>query len=224
MLLGQSLIFGCWLISQVYNNSIILFVNSPKHQLSYYVINGITLYRIVTAPLLLLLLFSGHYDLFKWLLGISFFTDLIDGYLARKFNVTSIMGTKLDSIGDDLTVAVAVIGLFVIFPDFIRQEKWVFIILLVFFLLQTVSAFIRYGRMTNFHTWLAKTAALLQGVFLLLTFFMGKPILPLFYTAVTITLLELAEEIILVYVLPVWEANIKGLYWVLKRKKPADTK
>lgn len=224
MLLGQSLIFGCWLISQVYNNSIILFVNSPKHQLSYYVINGITLYRTVTAPLLLLLLFSGHYDLFKWLLGVSFFTDLIDGYLARKFNVTSIMGTKLDSIGDDLTVAVAVIGLFVIFPDFIRQEKWVFIILLVFFLLQTVSAFIRYGRMTNFHTWLAKTAALLQGVFLLLTFFMGKPILPLFYTAVTITLLELAEEIILVYVLPVWEANIKGLYWVLKRKKPAGTK
>ncbi len=134
------------------------------------------------------------------------------------------MGTKLDSIGDDLTVAVAVIGLFVIFPDFIRQEKWVFIILLVFFLLQTVSAFIRYGRMTNFHTWLAKTAALLQGVFLLLTFFMGKPILPLFYTAVTITLLELAEEIILVYILPVWEANIKGLYWVLKRKKPAGTK
>jgi len=199
-------------------------VNSPKRQLSYYVINGITLYRTVTAPLLLLLLFSGHYDLFKWLLGVSFFTDLIDGYLARKFNVTSIMGTKLDSIGDDLTVAVAVIGLFVIFPDFIRQEKWVFIILLVFFLLQTVSAFIRYGRMTNFHTWLAKTAALLQGVFLLLTFFMGKPILPLFYTAVTITLLELAEEIILVYVLPVWEANIKGLYWVLKRKKPADTK
>jgi len=199
-------------------------VNSPKHQLSYYVINGITLYRIVTAPLLLLLLFSGHYDLFKWLLGISFFTDLIDGYLARKFNVTSIMGTKLDSIGDDLTVAVAVIGLFVIFPDFIRQEKWVFIILLVFFLLQTVSAFIRYGRMTNFHTWLAKTAALLQGVFLQLTFFMGKPFLPLFYTAVTITLLELAEEIILVYILPVWEANIKGLYWVLKRKKPAGTK
>ncbi|MBK8142023.1 MAG: CDP-alcohol phosphatidyltransferase family protein [Chitinophagaceae bacterium] len=199
-------------------------MSSPKHQLSYYVINGITLYRTVTAPLLLLLLFSGHYDLFKWLLVVSFFTDLIDGYLARKFNVTSIMGTKLDSIGDDLTVAVAVIGLFVIFPDFIRQEKWVFIILLVFFLLQTVSAFIRYGRMTNFHTWLAKTAALLQGVFLLLTFFMGKPILPLFYTAVTITLLELAEEIILVYVLPVWEANIKGLYWVLKRKKPAGTK
>lgn len=192
--------------------------------MSYYVINGITLYRIVTAPLLIVLLFSGHYDLFKWLLGVSFFTDLIDGYLARKFKVTSIMGTKLDSIGDDLTVAVAVIGLFVIFPDFIRQEKWVFIILLVFFLLQTVSAFIRYGRMTNFHTWLAKTAALLQGVFLLLTFFMGKPILPLFYTAVTITLLELAEEIILVYVLPVWEANIKGLYWVLKRKKPVGTK
>ena len=101
---------------------------------------------------------------------------------------------------------------------------YIFSILIVFFLFQTASACIRYSRMTNFHTWLAKTAALLQGVFLLLTFFMGKPFLPLFYTAVTITLLELAAEIILVYVLPVWEANIKGLYWVLKRKKPAGTK
>lgn len=194
-------------------------MNNNKQHLSYYVINGITLYRIVTAPLLLVLLFLEQYDLFKWLLAVSFFTDLIDGFLARKYKVTSVLGTKLDSIGDDLTVAVAVIGLFVMYPGFIQQQKWMFIILLILFLVQTIFAFFRYGKMTNFHTWLAKTAALSQGIFLLLTFFTGKPILLLFYTAVIITMLELIEEIILVYLLPEWEANIKGLYWVLKRER-----
>lgn len=194
-------------------------MNNNKQHLSYYVINGITLYRIVTAPLLLVLLFLKQYDLFKWLLAVSFFTDLIDGFLARKYKVTSILGTKLDSIGDDLTVAVAVTGLFVIFPEFIRQQKWVFIILLALFLIQMTYAFTRYGKMTNFHTWLAKTAALLQGIFLLLTFFTGQPYLLLFYTAAIVTMLELIEEIILVYLLPEWKTNVRGLYWVLTRKK-----
>ena len=60
---------------------------------AYYMINGITLYRIITAPLLVVLLFKGEQELFKWLLGVSFFTDLIDGVLARTFKVTSILGT-----------------------------------------------------------------------------------------------------------------------------------
>ena len=189
------------------------------HKLSYYVINGITLYRIIAVPFLLALLFTGQYDIFKWLLGVSFFTDLIDGFLARKYKVTSLLGTKLDSIGDDLTILVAMIGLFVMKPEFIKQEIVIFIILFLLFLVQIIYAFIRYGKMTNFHTYLAKTAALLQGVFLLLVFFTDKPIKLLFYAAAIVTMLELVEEIILVRLLPEWKANMKGLYWVIKKKK-----
>jgi len=189
-----------------------------KHKQAWYVINGITLYRIVAAPFLLFLLFKGRYDIFRWLLAVSFFTDLIDGFLARKFKVTSVMGTRLDSIGDDLTVLVAMIGLFVIKPEFIKQEKILFIILFVLFLVQVSYAFIRYKKMTGFHTWLAKTAALLQGVFLLLVFFTDEPNLYLFYAAAIITILQLIEEIIIVGLLPKWETNVKGLYWVLKNK------
>lgn len=190
-----------------------------RHNQAWYVINGITLYRIIAAPFLLVLLFTKQYDIFKWLLGVSFFTDLIDGYLARKYKVTSIIGTKLDSIGDDLTVLVALIGLIVLKPDFIPQHIVIFIILLVLFIVQTTYAFIRYRKMTSFHTYLAKTAALLQGVFLLLVFFIDEPNLILFYAAAIITILELIEEIILVTILPKWQTNVKGIYWVLKKKK-----
>ena len=71
--------------------------------------------------------------------------------------------------------------------------------------------------MTNFHTLLAKTAALLQGVFLIFVFFTEQPSLILFYAATIVTMLELIEEIILVGMLPQWQANVKGIYWTLKK-------
>jgi phosphatidylglycerophosphate synthase len=194
-------------------------VKKNTHKQGWYVINGITLYRIIAAPFLLVLLFAEQYEIFKWLLAISFFTDLIDGYLARKFKVASILGTKLDSIGDDLTVLVGLIALFVLKLEFIKQHIIIFLILLVLFLVQTTYAWIRYGKLTNFHTYLAKTAALLQGVFLILVFFTNEPSLFLFYAATIVTMVELIEEIILVSLLPEWQANVKGIYWALKNKE-----
>ena len=196
-----------------------LLIKTNTHKQAWYIINGITLYRIIAAPILLVLLFTKQYDIFKWLLGVSFFTDLIDGYLARKFKVTSILGTKLDSIGDDLTVLVGLTALFVLKAEFIKQHIIIFIILLALFLVQTTYALIRYRKMTNFHTYLAKTAALFQGVFLILVFFTEEPSLILFYAATIITTLELTEEIILVNLLPQWKTNVKGIFWVLKNNE-----
>ena len=192
-------------------------MKKDTHKQAWYIINGITLYRIIAAPFLLVLIFTGQDELFKWLLGLSFFTDMIDGFLARKYKVASIMGSRLDSIGDDLTVLVGIIALFVTKLEFIKEQKFIFLLLLVLFLVQTIYALTRYGKMTNFHTYLAKTAALLQGIFLLVTFFSDEPDLILFYAAAIITILELIEEIILVKILPNWETNVKGVYWVLKK-------
>jgi cardiolipin synthase len=189
------------------------------HKKSYYIINGITLYRVVAAPILMVLIFTNQFDVFKWLLAFSYFTDLIDGYLARKYEVTSILGSRLDSIGDDLTVLVSIIGLYIFKPEFIHKELAILIILFSLFVLQTVFALIRYGKISSFHTYLAKSAALLQGLFFILIFFLPEPSCYLFYTAAVITGIELLEEIILVALLPKWEANVKGLFWVMKRKK-----
>lgn len=184
-----------------------------------YIINGITWYRIIAAPVLLVLIFTKHVDLFKWLLAFSFFTDLIDGFLARKYKVVSIHGSRLDSIGDDLTVLVAVIGLFVFKTEFVLKVLIPLLILFFIFIFQMVYALLRYRKISSFHTYLAKMAAILQGIFFILIFILPEPIFFLFYTATVITGIELLEEIVLVALLPKWEANVKGLFWVLKRKK-----
>ena len=186
---------------------------------SYTIVNLITRYRIAAAPVLIILIFTHEVHLFKWLLAVSFATDAMDGYLARKYKVTSKFGSRLDSIGDDLTVAAAFIGLFVLKPEFVKSQMVLIIILGALFVLQNILAFSRYGKQTSFHTYTAKVAALLQGFFLILVFFLPQPVLILFYTAAYFTIIDLIEEIILISLLPKWQADVKGLYWVLKKKK-----
>jgi CDP-diacylglycerol--glycerol-3-phosphate 3-phosphatidyltransferase len=144
-------------------------------QPAFYLINGITLYRIVTVPLLLVLLLTGRWEWFKWLLAISFFTDLIDGVLARKLKVSSAFGSVLDSIGDDLTVLTAVVSMLVRFPDFLGGHWLLIAVLLLLFVIQVALAVIRYGKISSFHTYGAKVAAFAQGVFLLSCFFFPPP-------------------------------------------------
>lgn len=185
----------------------------------YYFTNGITAYRLIAAPILILLIFLDRIDIFKWLLPLSFFTDMLDGFLARKFKVKSILGAKLDSIADDLTVLAAFIGLIFLKPDFVRDELTIIIGLLVLYISQTVLALIKYHKLSGFHTYSAKIAALFQGIFLIFVFLLPEIPLELFYIAVITTLIDLVEENILVILLPKWEVNVKGVYWILKRKK-----
>lgn len=189
------------------------------HKRSYYMVNSITLYRILAAPFLVLLIINYRLDWFKWLLALSFFTDAIDGYLARRYKVASILGAKLDSIGDDLTIVAGIAGMVVFKPEFLKHAMPYMILLLALFVIQTILALVRYGKVTSFHTYAAKIAAILQGVFLILLFFLDDPLYLLFYATVIVTGIDLLEEIVLVLMLPKWQANVKGLWSIMKRTK-----
>lgn len=186
---------------------------------SYYIINGITIYRIVASLILVFLIVTNRPEIFRWFLAVSFFTDAIDGFLARKFQVASVLGAKLDSIGDDLTVLLGAIGLFVFKYEFIKEQLPWLLLLLLLFIIQAGSALLKYKTFTSFHTYMAKLAAVAQGCFLILAFFLKEPSLFLFYLAITLTALDLIEETIIVYILPRPSQNVKGLYWVMRQQK-----
>ncbi len=187
------------------------------HKTSYYIVNAITVYRIVAAFILLFLVIRKETDVFKWLLALSFFTDAIDGYLARKYKAVSIMGSKIDSVADDLTILVAAVGVIVLKPGFISHELTWVISLLALYLFQLIFSLIRYHRISSFHTYSAKVSAVLQGAFLILLFFVHDWPLILFHIAAIATLLNLVEEIVLVFKLPEWKSDVKGLFWLNKR-------
>lgn len=191
---------------------------SPTHKSNYYIVNAITFYRLVAAPVLLIMLVTNQLAIFKWLLAVSFFTDAIDGYLARKYKVTSVLGSLLDSISDDLTIAVAIVGIVLVNPEFMRKELALILIQVALFITQVGLALLRYHKISSFHTWLAKLATVFQGIFLVLFFWLPAPVYGLFYLVSGLTILDLLEEIALVMILPEWKTNIKGLYWEIKQR------
>lgn len=185
---------------------------------TYYIINAITIYRIVAAPFIIGLALFSQEECFRWLLAVSFLTDALDGIAARTFKVVTVAGARRDSIGDDLTVLAAIVGMVIFKPVFLTQHILPVVLLATLFVIQIFLALAKFGKMTSFHTYGAKVAAVAQAVFLLSLFFFPNEPVGLFYLAVVLTCLELIEEIIMVCYLPAWEADVKGLYWSVKRK------
>ena len=175
-------------------------------------------YRIVAAPFLLVLIWFNFRLLFAWLLLISYSTDAIDGYLARKLKITSARGSQLDSFGDQITFILGLIGLFYFKSVFIKSNLILILIVFIPYILQMIIAYIKYGKATAFHTYLAKLSAIIQSVFILWSLFFD-PVYFLFYLMIAIGLLETFEEIILIFLHDKWVSDVKGVFWVDKNKK-----
>ncbi len=175
-------------------------------------------YRIFAAPFLLLLIWYDERSLFTWLLLVSYSTDAIDGYLARKLKITSPRGSQLDSMGDQVTLIIGLIGLLYFETSFIEANMILIVIALVPYISQMIFAYLKYGKATAFHTYLAKLSAILQSVFILWSLFFG-PEYSLFYIMIAAGLLETFEEITLIFMYDNWAADVKGIYWAYKDKR-----
>ncbi|HEY9221300.1 MAG TPA: CDP-alcohol phosphatidyltransferase family protein [Lutibacter sp.] len=175
-------------------------------------------YRIAAAPFLLLILWLDEREVFTSFLLVSYCTDMIDGFLARRLKITSARGSQLDSFGDQITFVVAIIGLLIYEFDFMKEHSFYIILVFVPYIFQMIIAFIKYRKATAFHTYLAKLSAISQGIFILWLLFFG-PIYWLFYVMIVLGLLETIEEIALIFMYDNWVAGVKGVYWAVRDKR-----
>ncbi len=73
--------------------------------------NYVTLSRSALIPLIILFLFLGFNGLAVILFTILWFSDIIDGYIARRFNQVSDLGKFLDPLADKFLVILTLIAL-----------------------------------------------------------------------------------------------------------------
>jgi CDP-diacylglycerol--glycerol-3-phosphate 3-phosphatidyltransferase len=129
----------------------------------YSIPNILSLLRLALVPVLVALATAQRGDIFLLVLAVSLISDVLDGYLARKLNLASELGAKLDSWGDILTYAAMILGLHLIWPSiFERQAEYLFAAMMSF-ILPTLLAFRKFGAYPSYHTWGAKLAAVLMA-------------------------------------------------------------
>jgi CDP-diacylglycerol--glycerol-3-phosphate 3-phosphatidyltransferase len=91
--------------------------------------NILTMGRVVLIPVVLWFLASGTPRDCVWaaiLYGVAAITDLLDGYLARKMNVVSVLGKFLDPLADKLIVMATLIWM----VPMGRIPQWAVVLLL----------------------------------------------------------------------------------------------
>lgn len=185
---------------------------------NYNIADWFSFYRIFAAPFLLLLIWFDTQLIFTWFLLISYCTDAIDGYLARKLKITSARGSQLDSFGDQITLIVGLIGLFYFENEFIKTNITLILIAFIPYIFQMIIAFLKYGKATAFHTYLAKTSAVLQSIFILWSLFFN-PEYSLFYVMIFVGILETIEEVSLIFMYKYWVSDVKSIFGALKDKR-----
>jgi CDP-diacylglycerol--glycerol-3-phosphate 3-phosphatidyltransferase len=172
----------------------------------------------LATPVLLYAAIAKEPGLFKWLLLACLLSDIADGLIARAFNLRSQLGARLDSIADMIVFAIGIFGLYA-FQAGVLARHWIPLAVVVgLYLVEAAGALWRYGRISSFHTILVRISAYAQGIFVMSLFLFGY-MAWVFYSMIVLTVLAYGEELVLLFLLPEWTADVRGIYWVLTRRR-----
>jgi CDP-diacylglycerol--glycerol-3-phosphate 3-phosphatidyltransferase len=155
--------------------------------------NALSLLRLLLVPVLLTLAWNGHGKIYFNVLVVSLLTDALDGWFARKLNQATELGARLDSWADLLTSLSLPFAGWWLRPEVIRQESAFLLAGIACYLLALVYGRLKFGKLTSYHTWAAKTAAVAIAIVVVIIFG-GGPGWPL-RLAMPLVIIACLEEI-----------------------------
>ncbi len=179
--------------------------------------NILSLYRIFAFPVLIFALWMRYDHLFVWLICINLVTDILDGWIARRFNMVTEAGAKLDSIADIGTYIAAIAGVLLLKKTEIAPHLLSFYTFIGLFVFSQLLSVVKFGRFPSLHLYSWKIGGYIQGIFFFVLFVFGF-YKGFYYFMVSWGILAFLEHIIIQLLIPEMRSNAKGLYWVLKER------
>lgn len=167
--------------------------------------NILTILRFLFIPIILYFIFIGNYILGFIFFTISGITDILDGFIARKFNLISNFGKLMDPLADKLT-QISVLATLVtveIIPF------WILSIVIIKELIMVIGASFLYGKdVVVYSKWYGKLATVLFYLAIVISlitkqfnisgFFVNLSFI-IYYIAVTSTIFSLIMYIKCLY-------------------------
>ena len=85
--------------------------------------------------------------------------DILDGLIARALHLTSELGAFLDSLADITTMFLTLVGVLIFQKRFVAEHTTGLLSVIGLYVAEIIASLWRYGRISSFHTVLARVAA-----------------------------------------------------------------
>jgi phosphatidylglycerophosphate synthase len=157
--------------------------------------NQLTVARLAMVPVLWVLLLFGHPVWVGVGVAVAATTDVLDGYLSRKWHQTSEFGSRMDSVADHLLAISMTLWMVLLRPFFFREQKWPLIAWAVFALLVLLVSWLKFRRFVDLHLYSSKAAVFLSWSFGIPLLILGRYSRLHFWITITACTLAAAESL-----------------------------
>ena len=175
---------------------------------------SLIIFRLILAPVILGLVYFLREEsrmIVIVLMYLGVFSDIFDGIIARKLNVSSQRLRRFDSQTDMLFWVSIGISTWLLYPDLISNNRIPIIAIFILEGMCYLISIVKFGKETCTHAFLSK----LWGITLLIAFtsligfnHAGIP----FYMAIVLGFISHIDRILITLILPKWTHDIPSFY------------
>ncbi len=178
----------------------------------YNIPNFLSLCRLLSAPFLFYLAYAGYEKVFFNWFVINLITDVLDGFIARRFNMQTDIGAKLDSFADFTMYLSGMYGLITLKWPVLQAYKHSFFLLVFYYVFIDLFALVKFKEVSSLHLISSKVAGIIQAVFYFSIFIIG--FYPLLYWIMFVfSTLSFIENMYFLTKLKKMRSDLKGLFF-----------
>jgi cardiolipin synthase (CMP-forming) len=159
--------------------------------------NILSISRLLLIPFLWILALQGHAFAVAVGVIIAALTDTLDGVLARRLGQVSELGSKLDSLADNLLKPSVLAWLLILVPEILANHAIELLAAGVAYAATITIGLVRFKRFGNLHLYSGKVGSVVQYVFIFHALVFTGYEQTLFYLAVGMFLFSSMEAILI---------------------------
>ena len=129
--------------------------------------NIVTFSRFVIGLTMIYFAFNNSYFWFFVMYFFALITDIADGYIARKLNLKTKFGAKLDIMADNFIVLCLLISLFIFKKQILIKYGLLFLFVFSYFLLIQLASYFNRKKLIFMRTYIANLAAIVFPLIIL---------------------------------------------------------
>ena len=181
--------------------------------------NQLTAARLVLLPVMWVLAFL-HLPFYIGIgIFISFVTDVLDGYVARRLNQVSESGSKLDSVADNLLILSGLVWLWLFRPAIYLQNLVLCAVALTVWFSSLLVGAIKFKRFANLHLYSSKVAGVAMYLFMSSALIIDRYVPLLFHLTAPLFILASLETLLLQLISPHVDEHMGSILLVWRRRR-----